>query len=87
MIWKSAIKKYENYLKIERGLSKNSITNYLFDINSIIKYYKIDIEIMNTKDIDSDQIQSFIYEEAKYKSSHSLILLTCYHFPQEIESP
>ena len=72
MIWKSAIKKYENYLKIERGLSKNSITNYLFDINSIIKYYKIDIEIMNTKDIDSDQIQSFIYEEAKYKSSHSM---------------
>jgi len=72
MIWKSAIKKYENYLKIERGLSKNSITNYLFDINSIIKYYKIDIDIMNTKDIDSDQIQSFIYEEAKYKSSHSM---------------
>ena len=72
MIWKSAIKKYENYLKIERGLSKNSITNYLFDINSIIKFYKIDIEIMNTKDIDSDQIQSFIYEEAKYKSSHSM---------------
>jgi integrase/recombinase XerD len=72
MIWKFAIKKYENYLKIERGLSKNSITNYLFDINSIIKYYKIDIEIMNTKDIDSDQIQSFIYEEAKYKSSHSM---------------
>ena len=72
MIWKSAIKKYKNYLKIERGLSKNSITNYLFDINSIIKYYKIDIEVINTKDIDSDQIQSFIYEEAKYKSSHSM---------------
>tara|TARA_B110000444_G_scaffold219059_1_gene218954 strand:+ start:477 stop:1376 length:900 start_codon:yes stop_codon:yes gene_type:complete len=72
MVWKSAIKQYKNYLKIERGLSMNSITSYLFDLDSIIRYYDIDIEKNEPKDINSDEIQSFIYEEAKYKSSHSM---------------
>tara|TARA_B100000795_G_scaffold111004_1_gene81953 strand:+ start:78 stop:983 length:906 start_codon:yes stop_codon:yes gene_type:complete len=72
MIWRSAINQYKNYLKIERGLSNNSIINYLFDIDALIKFYKIDVNIKNTKDINSDQIQAFIYEEAKYKSSHSM---------------
>ncbi|MDA9685346.1 site-specific tyrosine recombinase XerD [Flavobacteriaceae bacterium] len=72
MIWKSAIKQYKNYLKIERGLSKNSIINYLFDIEAFIKYFNIDINIKEPKDISSEEIQSFIYEEAKFKSSHSM---------------
>ena len=50
----------------------NSITSYLFDLDSIIRYYDIDIEKNEPKDINSDEIQSFIYEEAKYKSSHSM---------------
>ena len=72
MIWKSVIKQYKNYLKIERGLSKNSIINYLFDIEAFIKYFNIDINIKQPKDISSEEIQSFIYEEAKFKSSHSM---------------
>ena len=72
MVWKSAIKQYKNYLKIERGLSMNSITSYLFDLESLIKYYDIDIEKNEPEDINSDEIQDFIYEEAKYKSSHSM---------------
>ena len=72
MIWKSVIKQYKNYLKIERGLSKNSIINYLFDIEAFIKYFNIDINIKHPKDISSEEIQSFIYEEAKFKSSHSM---------------
>ena len=50
----------------------NSITSYLFDLESLIKYYDIDIEKNEPKDINSDEIQDFIYEEAKYKSSHSM---------------
>ena len=72
MIWKSVIKQYKNYLKIERGLSKNSIINYLFDIEAFIKYFNIDINVKQPKDISSEEIQSFIYEEAKFKSSHSM---------------
>ena len=50
----------------------NSITSYLFDLESLIKYYDIDIEKNEPEDINSDEIQDFIYEEAKYKSSHSM---------------
>ena len=72
MNWKSSIKQYKNYLKIERGLSGNSIINYLFDIDALIKYYKIDTDKKSQKDINSDEIQAFVYEEAKYKSSSSM---------------
>ncbi len=72
MNWKSSIKQYKNYLKIERGLSGNSIINYLFDIDALIKYYKIDTDKKSPKDINSDEIQAFVYEEAKYKSSSSM---------------
>ena len=72
MNWKSSIKQYKNYLKIERGLSGNSIINYLFDIDALIKYYKIDTDKKSPKDINSDEIQAFVYEEAKYKSSISM---------------
>jgi len=72
MTWNSAIKKYESYLKIERSLSNNSIINYLFDIEAFIKYYKIDKEKKNPKEVNSEEIQSFVYEEAKYKSSYSM---------------
>ncbi|MDG2372322.1 MAG: tyrosine recombinase [Flavobacteriaceae bacterium] len=66
------MKQYKNYLKIERGLSGNSIINYLFDIDALIKYYKIDTDKKSPKDINSDEIQAFVYEEAKYKSSSSM---------------
>ena len=32
MAWDSYIKQYQSYLRIERGLSANSIENYTFDI-------------------------------------------------------
>ncbi|MBC91366.1 MAG: tyrosine recombinase [Flavobacteriaceae bacterium] len=72
MNWKSVIEKYKSYLKIERGLSDNSVINYLYDINAILKYYKINTEKSNPIDISSEQLQNFIYEEAKSKSSYSL---------------
>ncbi len=72
MTWNSAIKKYKSYLKIERSLSNNSIINYLFDIEAFIKYYEIDKEKKKPKEVNSEEIQSFVYEEAKYKSSYSM---------------
>ena len=38
MKWPQAITHYQNYLKIERGLSENSISNYTFDINKLVKW-------------------------------------------------
>lgn len=65
MKWQHAIKDYKHYLKIERGLSQNSITNYEFDINKLIQYLE-EHDIHSTPiDISNDVIQPFIYEVSK----------------------
>ncbi|MBU3822353.1 site-specific tyrosine recombinase XerD [Flavobacteriaceae bacterium XHP0103] len=65
MKWENALKDYQLYLKIERGLSKNSIDNYALDIKKLINYLennKINVSPIN---ISSEVIQQFIYELAK----------------------
>lgn len=61
MKWNHALIDYEMYLKIERGLSQNSIENYSFDIKKLIKY--IETHEINTSPISitTEIIQSFIY--------------------------
>ncbi len=65
MKWSQAINHYQNYLKIERGLSVNSISNYSFDINKLVKWLTAnDIEISPIK-IEQETLQDFIYSIAK----------------------
>jgi len=65
MKWNDALKDYLQYLKIERGLSKNSIDNYSFDIKKLIKY--LDKNALNHSPITitTDTIQPFIYTLSK----------------------
>lgn len=65
MNWSQAINDYQNYLKIERGLSKNSIANYTLDIEKLHLFLDINhIEISPIK-IDKETIRQFIYTIAK----------------------
>lgn len=65
MDWERYIKDYRNYLKIERGLSKNSIENYTFDIQRLCRFLdKNSIDISPIK-ISEEQVQHFIYEMSK----------------------
>ena len=34
-MWDKLIKNFKNYLKIERNLSENTITSYLFDLQKL----------------------------------------------------
>ena len=71
MNWKNAISDFELFLKIERGLSKNSITNYIRDVNALHGFI-IDNKIQVTPiDCDLETVQQFIYEQAKEISPHS----------------
>ena len=38
MRWKAALDDYTTYLRLERGLSENSITSYAYDIKAFIAY-------------------------------------------------
>ncbi|SFR91395.1 site-specific tyrosine recombinase XerD [Maribacter stanieri] len=65
MKWKHALKDYTTYLKLERGLSKNSIQSYTMDIEKLISFLEThDINVTPIL-IDKDTVQQFIYEIAK----------------------
>ena len=71
MKWSQAITHYQNYLRIERGLSKNSIYNYSFDIKKLtIWLSENNIEISPIK-IKEDTLQQFIYSIAKEVNARS----------------
>ena len=60
--WQSYLKEYQNYLKLERGLSANTIENYSFDIEKLIAFLVLNnIEVTPIK-ISEETVQQFIYE-------------------------
>ena len=65
MKWQQALKDYLSYLRIERGLSENSISNYALDIKKLITWLD-DSKIHTTAiAIKPEVIQEFIYTIAK----------------------
>ena len=56
MEWKNAIIDFEFYLKIERGLSENTVKNYSLDIEALTKFI-IENNIYSTT---SNLLQDFI---------------------------
>jgi len=65
MNWSEAISKFKIYLKIERGLSENSIESYGSDLKSLYSFIKKNHLSDNLKKCDSDVIKKFIYEQSK----------------------
>lgn len=63
--WSSYIKNYQSYLRIERGLSKNTIDNYTFDIEKIEEYLSENNIDVNPVKISEETVQQFIYEISK----------------------
>lgn len=71
MTWQQALKDYQLYLTIERGLSKNSIDNYVLDVKKLITYLEINSILISPIKISSGTIQQFIYESAKQLNARS----------------
>jgi len=63
--WKNYIQNYSNYLKIERGLSENSIKNYVFDIQRLCRFLEENQMDISPIQISEQEIQHFIYEISK----------------------
>ena len=71
MKWKQALEDFEHYLKIERGLSENSIKNYLWDVAKLIDFLEDNTLNLSPLMIDKDTVQRFIYELAKFVNPRS----------------
>ena len=65
MNWQNAIKEYQMYLKIERGLSKNTIDSYTKDLEKLCLFLKENNISISPIAIDTDIVKQFIYEVAK----------------------
>ncbi|OIQ38705.1 MAG: site-specific tyrosine recombinase XerD [Bacteroidetes bacterium MedPE-SWsnd-G1] len=65
MKWNHALKDYQLYLKIERGLSENSLNGYTRDINKLILYLDENTDASSPINISFDKVQRFIYEASK----------------------
>jgi len=71
MNWKSLTKNYLLYLKIERGLSENSIVNYKLDLFKLTNYLELLEKVPSPLNINKETIQQFIYESAKVLQARS----------------
>ncbi|MEW2923011.1 site-specific tyrosine recombinase XerD [Muricauda sp. ANG21] len=65
MNWQQASQDYKNYLKIERGLSANSITNYSLDLQKLKDYLDEHNISESPVQIGQETVQQFIYDVAK----------------------
>ena len=71
MNWTPYIKSYQSYLKIERGLSKNTVENYTFDIARLVLYLEqIRMEVSPIQ-ISEETVQQFIYSVSKEVNARS----------------
>ena len=71
MKWQNALNDYQLYLKIERGLSENSIESYSRDVKKLISFLKDNDMSLSPLKIDESHIQEFIYNTAKKINARS----------------
>ncbi len=71
MNWTQALADYKVYLKLERGLSKNSIQSYTRDIEKLISFLERHALTDGPLELQKDTVQQFIYEVAKVVNPRS----------------
>ncbi|SNY99416.1 site-specific tyrosine recombinase XerD [Flagellimonas pacifica] len=71
MNWNQALTDYQHYLKIERGLSENTITNYGLDLQKLRDYLDEHTIVESPLEITQETVQKFIYDVAKMVNPRS----------------
>ena len=71
MKWQEALEDYQFYLKIERGLSVNSIESYVLDVKKLMLFLETHTIDVSPITISTDTIQRFIYDVAKSINARS----------------
>ncbi len=71
MNWKDSLKQYRFYLKIERGMSDNTVVGYEQDVNKLITYLDENSIDAGPADIGEETLQHFIYDSSKKANPRS----------------
>lgn len=69
--WNTYIKEYQHYLKLERGLSQNTIENYTFDIEKLVLFLSENSISESPLTISEETVQQFIYKIASEVNARS----------------
>lgn len=65
MTWVESLTKYRNYLRLERGLSENTIVNYSLDIRKLMRWLDQNKINSDPVSISEETLQDFIYQISK----------------------
>lgn len=60
MIWEEAKKGFENYLRLEKSLSQNSVSAYINDINKLIVYLNTNYSKITPYKVKLEHLKSFV---------------------------
>jgi len=60
MKWEDSKKGYENYLKLEKSLSQNSIAAYINDINKLVAFFESKYKGLAPDKVKLDHLKSFV---------------------------
>jgi len=71
MNWERALQDYRHYLKIERGLSENTIQNYQRDVTKLVQYLLAAQSDELPISIEKEMLSQFVYELGKTVSARS----------------
>lgn len=72
MNWESSIENFKNFLRLERGLSQNSINSYEYDLNLFKSYLKSNSINISPLECDSETIKRYLYSELSTKKTRSM---------------
>lgn len=65
MTWVESLTEYRNYLRLERGLSENTIVNYSLDIRKLMRWLDQNKINSDPVSISEETLQDFIYQISK----------------------
>ncbi|WP_293874050.1 site-specific tyrosine recombinase [Flavobacterium sp.] len=71
MNWNTYIKSFQSYLKIERGLSINTVANYTFDLERLCSFLLVNEIAIAPEKINEETIEQFLYSVSKEVNARS----------------